>query len=495
MPSHLPPLARNSVLSPLDTAGRAELVTRRLTDAIRLGVFADGHQLPSEAELAAQLNVATVTLREALAVLRQRGLVETRRGRGGGTFVCSPEAQAGARLAELPVDDLRDGGDHHAAISAAAAGLAAERASAPDLDRLREHVERLASVTADERAHADARFHVEIAATARSARLTRDEMLAQAELGRLTWHDGAAPGVDGHLAEHRSLLAAIAARDRDGAARLAAAHVTDEIARLLNLRLRGEPNRAPQAERRPRAMDVLAGVADTLDAVFASVGETRDALLDANTRARAEDRPLRRADLAPVRTRVHAHLAQHAGLAAGMGVVCSPGLLDDAPRWLEWWCVTPDAAPRRLIVSLDPADLDFYDYETADWFASPRETGRQNISGPFIDYSGTNQHILTLTVPVADDGRYLGVAGADVLVGRFAALIASSLATLGEDAALVNHRGRVIAANSSRYTSGALVSPRHLARLNTTAGPWEESDDGTAVARDPRIPWALLLNR
>ena len=43
---------RAVVFSPLDGAGRAELVEQRLTDAIVAGVLRDGERLPSESELA-----------------------------------------------------------------------------------------------------------------------------------------------------------------------------------------------------------------------------------------------------------------------------------------------------------------------------------------------------------------------------------------------------------------------------------------------------------
>jgi transcriptional regulator, GntR family len=77
--------------------------------------------MPSESELALQLGVATVTLREALVVLRQRGLIETRRGRNGGSFVCAPvelpEALLLQRLRDMSGPDLRDLGDEQTAIS------------------------------------------------------------------------------------------------------------------------------------------------------------------------------------------------------------------------------------------------------------------------------------------------------------------------------------------------------------------------------------------
>ena len=63
-----------------------------------VGLLAAGEQLPGETELAGQLGVSTVTLREALMALRQQGLVTTRRGRGGGSFVALPEVPGEERL-------------------------------------------------------------------------------------------------------------------------------------------------------------------------------------------------------------------------------------------------------------------------------------------------------------------------------------------------------------------------------------------------------------
>ncbi|MEU7057513.1 hypothetical protein [Streptomyces sp. NPDC046197] len=79
-----------------------------------------------------------MTLRDALAVLRHQGLVGTRRGRGGGTFVRAPADLLGerlrARLLAHTTEELRDLADHWAALAGAAARLAAERADAPDLE-------------------------------------------------------------------------------------------------------------------------------------------------------------------------------------------------------------------------------------------------------------------------------------------------------------------------------------------------------------------------
>lgn len=78
--------ARQVIFAPLQNGARGDVVARRIGEAIGLGLVADGEQLPSESDLAGAFNVSTVTLREALSTLRERGLVETRRGRGGGSF-------------------------------------------------------------------------------------------------------------------------------------------------------------------------------------------------------------------------------------------------------------------------------------------------------------------------------------------------------------------------------------------------------------------------
>jgi DNA-binding FadR family transcriptional regulator len=232
------------VFAPLEQSGRAELVTRRLSDAIVLGLLPDGEQLPSESDLALQLGVSTVTVREALTALRQQDLVETRRGRAGGSFVRVPADPAMAmlrsRLAELSLGDLRDLCDHYAAVSGAAARHAADRASDDDLDRIRGSID--AMDDADEagaRRRAEGQFHVEVAAAAQSARLTREEIRLQTEVGPLLWLPSGDASVS-RLAtvEHETIAERIAAGDGDAARAAAEAHVATAMRRVTALHRR-----------------------------------------------------------------------------------------------------------------------------------------------------------------------------------------------------------------------------------------------------------------
>ena len=121
-----------SSLSPLVAAeapvGRADEIVQRITEAIHLGLLDDGERLPVEIDLAAQFGVAPMTVRDALATLRAQGLVQTRRGRSGGSFVTRPDGppigQLTAKLAAMSASDLRDLFDEHTAIAGQAASAA-----------------------------------------------------------------------------------------------------------------------------------------------------------------------------------------------------------------------------------------------------------------------------------------------------------------------------------------------------------------------------------
>ncbi|MBH3429941.1 FadR/GntR family transcriptional regulator [Pseudomonas alkylphenolica] len=223
--------------------GKTDSVIRHLEEMIALGLLAQGEQLPREPILAARLGVAPVTLRDALAVLRSRGVIETRRGRSGGSFICAPPQTSVqalyTRLRSFSALELRDFTDEHVAIAAAAAELAAQRAGPDEHDRLQMLIDALGTAgDAREQRQADARFHIEIAVAAQSVRLTHSEVRLQAELGELLWLAyGAEPDIPAMQREHSAIVDAIKANDSALAVALARAHVIKEMRKLTALRL------------------------------------------------------------------------------------------------------------------------------------------------------------------------------------------------------------------------------------------------------------------
>jgi GntR family transcriptional regulator, transcriptional repressor for pyruvate dehydrogenase complex len=239
-----------SLISPLTAMGRADEVAARISQAIRLGLLTDGEQLPPETEFAAQLGVSAMTLRESLAALRQQGLVETRRGRTGGTFVRRPSApQVSAlrdRLRAMTAGALRDLTDEQCAVSGAAARLAAARASTGSLRRLLTLVDALSTAaTPGAQVTADSRFHIEVAIASQSERLTMLEVALQAELAELLWLPPlTAESADSRrdaAEEHAAIAAAIAAENGAEARLLAELHAERNLGRLIALRLPLQP--------------------------------------------------------------------------------------------------------------------------------------------------------------------------------------------------------------------------------------------------------------
>lgn len=244
-------LARSAVFAPLQPGGRVEAVVQRLTDSIALGMLHDGEQLPAQQDLAADLGVSLVTLREALSQLQQRGLVETRRGHRGGSFVrLNSHASAVAareRLYRMSSHDLVDLADMQRAVSGQASRLAAQRGTPDSVARLGTYLEHLGNAAGvGERMRIDGRFLIEVAAASQSVRLTRAEMRLQAEVNELRWLATPEPDDEGTLAldhreviaTHRRLIAAIEAADGTAAQSIAEERVDADLERLITLHMR-----------------------------------------------------------------------------------------------------------------------------------------------------------------------------------------------------------------------------------------------------------------
>ncbi|MFI6487314.1 FadR/GntR family transcriptional regulator [Streptomyces sp. NPDC050564] len=99
------------VLRPVRAGNGFEEALEQILQVVRLGLVPGGERLPAERELAERLGISRVTLREVLKVLQDQGLVESRRGRYGGTFVlprsdAPGEQELRRRIAEVDIEDV-----------------------------------------------------------------------------------------------------------------------------------------------------------------------------------------------------------------------------------------------------------------------------------------------------------------------------------------------------------------------------------------------------
>ena len=227
----------------------------------------------------------------------------------------------------------------------------------------------------------------------------------------------------------------------------------------------------------PSFDQACASVDDRVEAVFARVEAVRRDVLALLAGPLAETRSPGVADLDPLQDSLRASLSEQADPhLAGLGYIAEVGLFEDEPRLLAWVRRAEDGTLTPLHPDLDPASFGFYDFTAAEWFRRPLATGSRSMVGPYVDFAGTDEYVVTLTVPIVLDGRTLGVAGADLRPGELADSLLPGLCALGADVAIVNAQGRVVVSTSARWQVGALVR-----------------DVAPVVNRScRRTPWSLL---
>ncbi|MBN9619191.1 MAG: FadR family transcriptional regulator, partial [Actinobacteria bacterium] len=235
--SNVEALWTRTIFAPVPVRNAFEVTIERLAQSIRLGVLVEGDRLPPERELAERFGVSRVTLREAIKALRDAGLVESRRGRGGGTFVAAPPRERARSLGTIE-DSIAHGLDDVLAlrkvVEPGAAALAASRTlSAADRSSLLEYLRAASDCDPKARRRLDSRLHLAIAALGGSALVT--EVVADAQM-RLDELLRAIPVIPGNIAhsdrQHAVIVEAILGGQTDRARAEMEEHV-DGTAALL----------------------------------------------------------------------------------------------------------------------------------------------------------------------------------------------------------------------------------------------------------------------
>jgi DNA-binding FadR family transcriptional regulator len=128
-------------IQPLQRLSLFEALADQIEEWILSGQLEPGAKFPSEDSLRRQFAVSRPVVREALARLRERGLIET--VSGSGTFVKHPDADhlseavlRHLRVAAGGTDSIRKVYEARLAIETATARLAAERATEHDIEHI-----------------------------------------------------------------------------------------------------------------------------------------------------------------------------------------------------------------------------------------------------------------------------------------------------------------------------------------------------------------------
>ncbi|ACO78861.1 GntR family regulatory protein [Azotobacter vinelandii CA] len=222
---------------------RPDTLVQRVVNSIReeiaSGRLLAESRLPTEHQLAEQLNVSRSVIREAVSQLKADGILISRRGFG--SYISKTPAGTVFRLPSKNGHtlDLAQLFEMRLWIEAQAAGIAASRRNAADLRRMEKALEVMAANASDFdlSAAADVEFHRAIAAACRNEYFLafHDFLGSQLTAARRTaWENSAAlrGGSMDAQNEHRELFAAIALGDPETAAKCAERHLQASAGRL-----------------------------------------------------------------------------------------------------------------------------------------------------------------------------------------------------------------------------------------------------------------------
>ncbi|MEU6574645.1 FCD domain-containing protein [Streptomyces sp. NPDC046805] len=224
------------VLRPVRAGNGFEEALEQILQVVRLGLVPGGERLPAERELAERLGISRVTLREVLKVLQDQGLVESRRGRYGGTFVlprtdAGGEAELRRRIAEVDIEDVLR---FREVLEVGAAGLCASHGLTGEQTKtLRAALARTHDAPLAEYRRHDTLLHLTLAELCGSPTLTAQYAAVRATVNDLL---DCIPllvrNLDHSQRQHTALVEAVLEGDADGAREVMREHCAGSAALL-----------------------------------------------------------------------------------------------------------------------------------------------------------------------------------------------------------------------------------------------------------------------
>lgn len=223
-----------SLFTPISNERYYTIVVNQIKELIDSGKLKDGEMLPSEMELASEMNTSRNTVREALLILDFMGYVATKKGKG--TFVTAPAPKTEGRpnLAEVFDGMVKQNSglvqeflDLHALLSGSAAELAALTATEDDLRDIEENLSR-EKVPCSQNEYSQP-FHQSVARAAKNPIL--EELISSVAIiaNRVSFQSVDSCGgqySDKSFSEHQQIFKAIQEHDPDRARELMRSHIS-----------------------------------------------------------------------------------------------------------------------------------------------------------------------------------------------------------------------------------------------------------------------------
>jgi GntR family transcriptional regulator, transcriptional repressor for pyruvate dehydrogenase complex len=234
-----------ATIQPLQRLSLFEALAAQIEEWILSGALESGAKLPSEDSLSRQFRVSRPVVREALAQLRERGLIET--VSGSGSVVKRPDAD---HLTDAVLRHLRAAGgtqslakvyEARLAIESTTSRLAAERGTEHDLEEIASHLESMRTAGKDQKrwTAADLGFHIAVAEASHNPFLsTLLAPLVKVIEQTIAESFRSSAAVRAGLGAHEQIYARISERDAPGAEQAMREHLADSERRLTATRTR-----------------------------------------------------------------------------------------------------------------------------------------------------------------------------------------------------------------------------------------------------------------
>jgi DNA-binding FadR family transcriptional regulator len=237
----------------------AQLIARRIRDAVVSGELTAGDRLPPERELIKQFGYSRAAVREGLRLLEADGLVAMQAGRNGGAVISNPDADRLApaldtilRLRRTTIHDVHEA---QRLIEPVVIGLVIERATAGDLAKVRHTIDTIEEdpTNAETVRQQSNLFHTLLAEAAHNDIISIISNLIRQVVIHMGYTGGKAEAL-GIARIHRKILDAIEAGDVAAATRRALRHLDASehaLSAAGNRKARGRQGNARAIERPP----------------------------------------------------------------------------------------------------------------------------------------------------------------------------------------------------------------------------------------------------
>jgi len=212
-------------------------IVDQIQEAILDGSIKSGDMLPAERELKEMFQTSRGTLREALRVLEQKGLIEIKLGVGGGAMIKTANTEQIGESLDILIRSQKVSLSHlcefREEVEGDVVALAAERATAVDINRLKEllkeakkHAEKGGSHR-DPFLEADKKIHLALAQISRNPIYILILKMVHNNIHR--YYDSFLPLEKRELMENyedlRGIVAAVEKRDKAKSKSLAQSHI------------------------------------------------------------------------------------------------------------------------------------------------------------------------------------------------------------------------------------------------------------------------------